>query len=452
MISLAFWTLAACSCAVLVSIAILGYFKRNHPNLLDVYLIMVALYFGAYSLLDAFVNQAGGRDPLVIVFAFLPILAGLLLLWVGYYLLPRRVRDSLRFSTQIRKWAGIDIRLGIGLALFCLSFNAYLFIEYGMLTYVGEELEALNLLLPTWVGPARALVRYLGLTAYLFLLSAMLTGRKRLASVTGLLVVALAANYAIEGRRAAIELAVLTLAFWQSNKGRSIFNAKLLPWSVVAAILFFGFSNVYQTYRAEILSIAARSEGQTTVSSFSDALLNTDASIENYRARRAMWLFNYMIMDEQLQAPARLLYGSMLVQSLQNAIPEIFMPGKVVIDGDTMTALLYNFEVDDYPTNDFASFQTDFGFLSILALPALILLLLFIVHLTTSGRSSYSQTLNLFTSSLCLQYLMRIENSYGDFFILSRDLLLIGTIIALITWMTRIMAPLRRPALVKSSR
>jgi hypothetical protein len=430
--------------ALLASIWMLGRTEKRDATFLNAYLVMIALYFGAYTLLDASVNEGQNKDLAVIILTFLPILLAIFLLWLSYSNLPPSVKNCLHFRTMIYRWASVDRTAGILLALTCIAFNAYLYIEYGLLTYVGQELQQLGINIPTWVGPLKSLIRGLGMTSYLFILALLLTKRVRFISLYGGLFLVLGLSYLIEGRRAMIEISVLTLFMWAGASGRRVYSARNLPYLLGGIIAFFIFSNIFQTYRTELLTISAKLD-ESEIASLSDAALNTEASMENYRTRRAMWTFNYMITAEQLENPGRLLYGGMLFQSFVNAIPAFLANSRTVLDSDEMTANLYGFDVIDYPTNDFASFQTDFGILMLVALPLLVCGLMLLIYKTSKLSSQAGNLFHLVASALTLQYLVRIENSYGDFFILFRDLALLGLIIILIDGAWKELRLSRRP-------
>ena len=429
---LEYYTLLTFSAILMVAIATYGRMKSSGLDLLDAYFLMIALYFGAYSFLDGILNHASGKDAVVVSLTFLPLFAALMILGFFFQALPASFKRSIKFHELMNKWIIVDRRVGLALAAISIGFNVYLFNEYGLLTYVGEELQQLGIGLPNWVGPVRSLVRYMGLSAFIFFASLILKTNVKLRSIYGLLLLSLAINYAIEGRRAVIELTLLVLFMWSTARGRNVYSLKNLPHIMLALTALFLFSNVYQTYRTQLLSISARIDGGEA-DSLGNAVLNTEASLENYKARRAMWSFNYMVTDEQIKSPTRIYAGAMLVQSLLNSVPAALLSSKTVIDSDEMTSMLYGFPVDDFPTNDFTSLLTDFGLLALPLFPVLIVAILWIAYRSSLFTFAGGGTAHLLVSTLCLQYFLRVENSYGDFFILARDLLLLCIAVVLTT-------------------
>lgn len=417
-------TLLIMSAILILAVVAHGRTKRAGFDMLDAYFLMVMLYFGVYSIIDAVINEAAGKVAMVVALTFILIFFAMLVTW-GLYLavLPLKFRKVLRFDNLIEQWANVDRKTITLLAALFFAFNGYLFIEFGMITYVGTELEQLNISLPTWIGPLKSLMNAIGFSCYVAIVASMINGRTRIFSLYSLLMLALMFVLSLDGRRAFVELMLIALILWSCFRRENIYSFKYFKHGIVMLIAFILLSNIYQTYRVEILSMQARDNG-SDVTSLSDAAVNIDATIDNYKKRLAMWNFNYMITDEQVKNPLNIFWGDLGWQSLLNSVPRVVWGTKEVVDMDEMVANLYGFAVEDYPSNDFASFLSDFGILMIVILPMVNILVLFIAshYLSSTPKNS---VLALLIPVFCLEYLMKIENAYGVFFILFINILLI---------------------------
>lgn len=412
------------SVILILAVVAHGRTKRAGFDMLDAYFLMVMLYFGVYSMIDAVINEAAGKDATVIVLTFFLIFFAMFVTWWLYLaVLPSKFRRVLRFDNLIEQWANVDRKTITILATVFFSFNGYLFFEFGMITYVGTELKLLNISLPSWIGPVKSLMHAIGFSCYVSIIASMIKGRTGVFSLYSLLMLALMIVLSLEGRRAFIELMLIAFILWSSFRRVNVYSVKHFLHGIIMLFAFILLSNIYQTYRTEVLSIQTRIDGGE-VTSLISAAGNIDATIENYRQRLTMWNFNYMITDEQVKSPLKVFWGTLGWQSLLNSVPSVIWASKKVIDMDEMIAILYRFEVEDYPSNDYASFQADFGILMIVFLPIVNVFVLFLASYYCSVTPKNS-VLALLAPVLCLQYLIKIENAYGVIFILFIDILLL---------------------------
>jgi len=404
-----------------------GSLKRAGFNMLDAYFLMTMLFFGVYSMVDALVNKAAGKDPAIVVVTFVLIFLAMLVTWMLYQMLSSRVRIALRFDSLMEQWAVVPRRTIVYLATIFFALHTYLFLAYGMLTYAGAEIERLDISVPTWIGPLRALVNAIGFGLYVCIGTSIAKRRIGAFSLFGALALAIAAVLTLEGRRAFIELVIFAFVLWSCSRRENVYSVRHVPIALVMLVGFFLLSNIYQTYREEVISIQARMDHRE-VSGLISAAGNIDATIDNYRQRLAMWNFNYMITAEQIKSPTKILSGAMLWQTLLNSLPAALFESKQVVDPDDIIAQFYGFPVTglpDYPTNDLATYLADFGVAMLVLLPVINILVFLIVSYSHFSISKIGNTLFLLVSTLCLQYLIKVENSYGDIFILLRNILLL---------------------------
>lgn len=390
--------------------------KRSGFDMLDSYLLMVLMYFGIYSIIGIVATGASEKNVLAVMLTYILIMTALFVLCALYGLLSRRVREKLIFANLIAQWANVDRRAVVLLAMVYMAFSGYIFMEYGMITYVGAELENLNISVPTWVGPVKVIMRSIGFCCFVYFVSSIVLKRTKVFSFVGPILLALIFLLSLDGRRAMVELMLVAFILWSSVRRRNIYSFKSFPFVLIMIVAYIFLSNVFQTYRTEVLTVSYNINGGE-VTSLSDAALNIDATIENHHERSAMWNFNYMITDEQIKHPMTIGWGSLVAQSVRNSIPRLLWNNKVVIDGDEMVALLYGFPVTDYPTNDFASLLADFGPFMVVIFPSAMISILYLCSYYSRFNMKNSMA-TLIIPVLCLQYLIKIENSYNDFILL----------------------------------
>ncbi len=426
-------TLLLMSVILILAVVAHGRTKRASFDMLDAYFLMIILFFGVYSIIGAVINGADGKDTTVVMLTFLPIFFAMIVTWLLNSVIPLKLRRLLRFVNLIEQWANVDRKTITLLAAVFFAFNGYLFFKFGMITYVGTELELLNISIPTWIGPVKVLMNYIGFSCYVAIVSSMIKGRTRIVSLDSLLMLALMIALSLEGRRAVIELMLIAFILWSCFRRKSVYSFRHVPYVIIMFVAFIFLSNMFQTYRVEVLSIRPTVDSRD-VTSLSAAVVNIDATIENYRERSAMWNYNYMITDEQLKSPFKVFWGALAWQALLNSVPRVVWNSKKVIDMDAMVAELYEFEVTDYSSNNFASFMADFGILMIFLLPMVNIFVLFLASYYCSVTQN--SILVLLVPVFCLEYLIKIENAYGDIFILLINIFLF-TVLCLIARVLR---------------
>ena len=222
---------------------------------------------------------------------------------------------------------------------------------------------------------------------------------------------------AIYGRRLFFFQLFMFVILYFVHKNKNLFSLKILKISILFLPLLFMFSNIYQSYRG--LSPSALNRYQH--GNFWDALTNADATITNLQERQAMWKFNYLIVSKQAEGDYPP-YGAIAWQAIKNAIPRIFWPAKKIYDLDEMTANLYGLPVTDYPTNNFAMTQADFGCFSIIIFPLMIFAIVYSIGIISFLIKKHA-TLFLIVTGFLIKYFLSIEASYADSILLFRDII-----------------------------
>lgn len=411
-----------------------GRARKTDFDMLDMFFLMVMLYFGVYSFIDAMVNEVVGKSALVVMDTFILIFTALFATRLLYLKLPLRVRNVLQFNYLINQWADVDHKVVGFFAASVVAFSVYIYFDFGILaTYSGVELELLGISAPSWVGPVKSLMSGIGFAVYVFIVASLLKGKIKLLSIFNVVMFVMTAILALEGRRATLELLLVAFVMWSCSRRRNVYSIKYVPYVVSLFILIILASNIYQTYRQDLFSIEARIENRE-ITGVIPALANIDATIDNLKDRSAMWNFNYMIMSEQVDNISKIFYGDLGWQAFLNSIPTLLWRSKEVVDIDEMIATFYGFEMIDYPTNNFACLLADYGILMIVAIPIIYFVVLFLVAYCHFRFPS--KPLFLLVSTFSLQYLIKVENSYGDIFVLLRNVILLIVLFIIVRWIS----------------
>ena len=414
-------TLIIMSFILMLAVLAYGRTRKADFDMLDASFLFIMLYFGVYSFIDAMVNEVVGKNALLLMDTFILIFIAIFATWLFYIRLPLRFRKVLQFDYLINQWVDVDHKVIGVFAFSVVAFSAYIYLKFGIIaTYSGAELEMLGISAPTWIGPLKSLMSGIGFAVYIFIVASLLRGRIKILSIFTIVMFVMIAIIALEGRRATLELLLVAFIMWSCSKRKNVYSFKFVPYVVVLFILIILASNIYQTYRQDLFSIEGRIEDRE-ISDLIPALENIDATIDNLKERVSMWNFNYMITSEQYDDMSKIFYGGLGWQALLNSIPTFFWKSKEVLDIDGMIANFYGFAVIDYPTNNFACFLADFGIFMIVAIPIIYLAVLSFVaycHLNIPSKPLF-----LLVSTFCLQYLIKIENSYGDIFVLLRNVI-----------------------------
>jgi hypothetical protein len=439
--------LISCSLMLLFLIFILGRLKYNRYDILDLHVLMVGLFFGGYGLIDALFGKVITQNPYIILILYLHISLVIIVLYIFLGMLPKQIREFMQFRTLIRHFADVNVNALLILSVFCLSIDWYIFTSYGLLTYVGDELTNLYLSVPNWVGPIKSLNWNFRFCLLILIINLFNHNKVKFLSIYGLLIIPMLALQFVEGRRALIELVMICFILWTVYRNSSPYLLRRAPLISLMLVLLFTSGNIFQNYRSSLFSITALSGAGAELVSFTDAAFDSEASLENLSERTPMWKLNYKIFENQLIEPANIHAGYMMWRQILNAMPSFLLQDKEIIASEELTSQIYDmgelesaYGSDDFPTNDFASYQTDFGVFSIVFIPLVFYLIIYI------GFLSLTQVRNKVVSSIvilfCIQYLMKIENGY-DLPILLRNVMLIFSVYAVIQ-STKIIFPYKK--------
>ena len=406
-----------------------AYFKKSNYDILDLYCFMIALFFGAYTIIDRLFGIYFVSDLFITIVVYLQIFLTISLLYCLASFFPKSLKEFIKFKNLLIFFSQVNKKAVLFLAFISLSIDIYIFGTYGFLTYVGEELSQLELGVPNWVGPLKSINWNIRFSLLMLIINFLNYKKINYFSIYTLISLPMLALQFVEGRRALIELITLVFIFWTIYKNTSPYLLKRAPYAFLILVMLFFASNIFQTYRTSLFSIEGISGERGEIESFNEALTNSDSSVENFSLRTPMWRLNYEIMKNQLNNPLNIHYGYMMYRQFLNTVPSFLQKNKEVIATEELTSQIYNMSSlqsatlsDDFPTNDFASYQTDFGFFSIILIP------LFFIFLILIGYCAYlfikSKIFSSLIILLIIQFLIKIENGY-NLPVLLRDIILI---------------------------
>jgi hypothetical protein len=403
---------------LLVGIAIYGRLRSGALGLLELHFTSVALYLSVYTIIDIIFNAPALTDISIIIVTFGLVIFSILLTGFIAYFFQRRFTRFSSMAIMSSRWIDANQSTVVVVALVIVVFNIYLFVAYGITgNFSDVELQLLGLTIPSWAGSTRKLLEGFGFGVFIFAWSRIVLNKQSSRLLNFLLLFLMIILFAMGGRRSLINLFVFSVFLWSVIKYKQFYSFRNFNIILILGFCAIVFSNIYQTYRSNVLSVGGGSAGASLPSIY-EAATNFEATADNFKVRTAMWQYNYLIVEKQVAKEITPMWGTLFMQSFGNSIPHAFSPNKNIVDLDGMVASHYNLPLVDYPTNNYASLQADFGFGMVFFSPIFVLLPIFTLMLI--GKKS--QDLYLFASGLIINYLMNIENSPGDIFIIFRDI------------------------------
>jgi hypothetical protein len=422
-----------------------GHLRWATLDAVDVHVLAVGATFGGYTLVDALAKDLAATSPLLSALVILLVALTTAITWLLWRLLPPTIRRVLQVRYLAMHWVRSDGRVVLLLTGLVLALAVYNYMVFDVVSYLsfGSVDESSSLALPYWLTSSLQLVLTLIFCLFLAQFSKALVyrGDRRLFwMVAGAISFLLIAQH---GRRPIISLIFVFMILLFLARRRNLFSARILPVALAALATLLVFSNVYQNYRT---SIIARPLAQSTLAtpSFSDAATDINATLSNLQERTALWQFNYLILDRQASSPLDLEipYGDVTGQAMKNSIPSILWPEKTVVEPDAIVAYAYNLPVTDYPTNNFAIIQADFGYLSVIIVPLQSLLVFISMALMVRATIHYS-TLLWLISGLFLYYLIEVEAGYTALVTLCRNVVLVAAVYPFAHVILKSLSPLR---------
>ncbi len=430
--------------AVTLGILLLGllltslWVRLPRITLLDCFLLSIALFFGAYTVIDAMAVDSQQTDGLAVATVFFLIAASAMVFWF----FARKPSPLLKRTSLLRlqldwqacpAWPIIGL---ISLAVLYRWYTAAYFSEYGPLD--ATALEALDQNLPYWYTS-------LGMVVTVGLYPAALCSWGKVRASTGLRRFFWAAMLAASammimglGRRSM--LAFLVIIGWDLLTNTRIQRHRWMAFAllVLSVPLFITISNLYQAYRgSSVRGVPLENiTSDVTPESFLEGATDLNRTMANLQEREAIWRHNYEVVKAHLDGRGDLQWGRLFVASIPNLVPAALYPGKTIFDTQGELIEAFNLENTDKSENIFANTYADFGMLSAIAAPLMILLIVWVC--AVAMRHFRDPFLRVLLMGTAIFYAMNLESSYvvplgfaRDFVVIALAYLAIRTVVRL---------------------
>ncbi len=421
-------TLIVMSLCMIILVSFWCRLRWSQLNVVDVYVLMAGVFFGAYGFVDGLVANQSIYKPIFIVWTFSWILILTATTWLISQRLPKQTLKILNLRSLISQWACVDYRFILFLLVAVLAFTIYCYSRFRIIShFVFESLWQANIFLPYWYTSARVFVQPILFCIFLSVTIKLLASRRKKRVFWCFILALTFFLTAIYGRRAVFLFVFIFLIINSLNKRKNLFALGSMKFLILLIPFLLIFSNIYQNYRPFIWSYNTVLPRTVDLPGIFEASVDTEATLSNLRRRMATWKFNYLIMEKQAEHGTIIPYGGILFQSFINSIPRVIWPQKKVYNLEEMAAVLNGLPITDYPTNNFGMAQADLGYLSIFFLPIQMFITLFIIS-TISIFVKQMPGLFLIITGFMLYYIVEIERGYAGVFILYRNLFILCAI------------------------
>ncbi|RJQ43496.1 MAG: hypothetical protein C4538_12005 [Nitrospiraceae bacterium] len=337
-------------------------------------------------------------EPIVMIMVLFHAMLSTALIWTGLRAMSQENLHILNLRHMVKPWWQVGEAQQALLLVLSIVPIAYGLLKFGIIGYLRFGLiryDEIAVYAPYWYT---SILPFVPVLVYATALSAVakLAYRNGNAVTWGILILSFIVC-TLYGRRSIFYLILLSGIVWYFPRG-NLFTLKKAKFFILLLCVIVVFSNIYQTYRQDILSASVN-----LVRSWDDV----SSTMFNLQERIGPWFLNYLILDSETMP----LFGNFILNAVKNAIPRVFWPGKVVYDEDLILADHYNLPPIDYPNNPFSTVMADFGILSLCVIP-LLYLLVFASAAYFLMKFRKFPTLYLILSVMLLQFIVNIEESF----------------------------------------
>src|SRR5215211_8239295 len=118
-------SLTICSLLVLGLAFIFARFRWYRIDVVDVYVLMVAIFFGGYTLVDAQVKDLSSVDPVLSAWTLMIVVLTIGVTWIIVRFLPIGLQRALQLRNLGARWASVDGRPIVLILCLVLVFQFY---------------------------------------------------------------------------------------------------------------------------------------------------------------------------------------------------------------------------------------------------------------------------------------------------------------------------------------
>lgn len=405
------------------------FYKRKRIDLLDMYIFVVFLFL-VIPCASVILNAHPKYSIDLGLTVFWNIAFPLMVVWFCFDVMckkevvarfQRYLTFDYFFSRLARVW---DLPFIVFFALLFL-FKIYELHRYGFLySYDKTTLNFYGYAAPYWFTSLNSIyLPTVFAVSLIWMAKALSVNGWRRLFYYGLLGMAflLSFFYRREGLFNFVFIFIIFLLLRYSNK---IFTKRFLVGAVLGGLVFYGAINTFQVYRVyHDLYKKSLAPERVMISSLKQPLF----ALYNIKTRRGiMWEFNYKILQPEAQQDVSAKKGRLLYHSALNSVPKFLWKNKRIVDVDRLLFKTYHILGSlSFDWNFYGFLQADFGYYSI-PIAIIFLFLFFIAASFLLKLVEKHSLLFVFYLGYIMDYLLWvISRSYGEIFILIRNLILI---------------------------
>lgn len=327
--------------------------QSDRLGLFHAYLVLVALSYGSYTVVDVFVTNVESVDVYVAALLLSAICTSMIFMALIFGKLSRVAVYRTSFSSVIVEALGVPLGILILLWSVVVGWHAYAYFEWGIISHYDEVTLRENYFIdiPSWVGPVRHLVIALAFSLVIWLSALVLCKKRiRIVSLRTLLLLSIIAILTLNGRRMILNVLVVCGFVYVVARGRAVtlFSMSNLMKAATALVVLVFFSNVYQVARSSYLQHSALGLEARKIDLI-DALQNFEKTAENLKRRIAVWRFHYWIMERQLGDLTDVMDGGLMWRGGVSAVPRVLYPEKSLVQEEVVMGKQHRVGLDRQP-------------------------------------------------------------------------------------------------------
>jgi hypothetical protein len=417
-------------CAFVFTSIVLFYIFKVWPdlNIIDLYIIFVLFHFGFYAFTRGLyfgkdvIFDFRDSNPWVIMLVFLHVLLILMVIKIIYLYFPNKIAECLKINNLIKEWSLINKNLLLFIYVALIIFQIISYYKYGVKSYIlPDDFARIGKDLPYWFTSIRTVYPLLAFLVCLGLISTSIKSQGYHKYVWLILTFGLLPMVILYGRRFFLAVIIIWAILWLLEKRKDVFLPKYLAVGLLAVLGIFLCSNIFQAYRDNFQDV-----GQVNLAKLKNpfaAAINFKATLENFQARPGTWEFNFLVFNHQSIKPGMTTNGKITWESIKSSIPRFLWPAKQFMPIDNILADLYRVTAKDTDIgkNLFGVGQVDFGYLSLIIVPLIILIIVGIMGALIKTTLQYPTFLWLFSGNI-LFFLINIEENGNEMWFMLRNI------------------------------
>jgi len=414
------------------------YLYKKWPDLdvIDLYIIFVGLHFGFSPFIRGLhfgpdvIFDFRNSNPLALGLVFIQVVIVLIFIRIFSLYFFVNLMNFLKIKHLISLWGQTNKYIVFLIYFWLIFFQFISYYKYGVITYITpDDFARFGKHLPYWYTSMRTIYNCIAFCIFLSLFAYIVQSRKYQQHILIILTIIFVPIATIYGRRYFIEIIIASVIFWFIYREENIFRLRYLTVGLLLIVTFFLFSNLFQAYRS-IFQVVGKVEINKLENPIS-AALDFNLTLQNLTKRPGTWEFNFLVIDNQLNRIGMTTHGRVNLEGLKSSIPRFFWPEKQFICIDDILSVLYNVNRKDIDIgkNLFGVGQVDFGNLSIIIVPLIILCVIYLLATLVKITTNYPTFLWLLSGNIIF-FLINIEENGNEIFFMLRNTIIIMMLLA----------------------